>query len=320
MRGSAPLILTFKPFRFEWGALVGATVLASAGALIVASLLASMTPPPACLPITWGGQIEADAFAACPIGAFLDLRDAAADRLAAILPWLSVIGGAVIGAQVVAREVEGRTTQFIWALEPTRRRWFAERVGTAMVGLAISAAIASICGAILAHARFPGLDIGSYIPIYGQFGLGVVFRATAAMSIAILLGALIGRIVPALLLSLLLAAVIAVFVPVAALRTAPGYVVDAGSPTSPTELTIESGWADAQGRIISEEQARALAPTPGDPVTAQQWVAEHFRAVSIRIDGRSLQQVALSEALGLVALTALGIGLSYASVRIRRVS
>lgn len=317
----APILLTFKPARFEWAVVAIATVGLTIGALIVALRLQALAPSADCLPLTWGGQIDAAAISQCPISGFLELRDEIADRIAAVLPWVTVLGGAVIGSQIVSRETEFRTAQFIWALEPTRRRWFLERVGLAMVGLIVLSGLAATTGGFLAAARFPGLDINTFIPTYGQFGVIVVVRAVTAFCIGLLVGAIVGRVVPAVLLSLLLAISLTVASPVVALRTAPTFIVDAGSPTaSPSELTISSGWRDASGNIYTQEEARALSPNPNDPIAAQQWVSDNFEAVSIRISGDSLPMVALRESLALLGLSIVAIGLAYFIVGRRRVS
>lgn len=316
----APLVLTFKTARFEWITFTIAAALAGLGAVAAALYLGSMAPPPACAPLTWGSEIAGGDLTRCPVGDFLDFRGAIGDRLAAVIPWLPVFGGAVIGSQLVSRDVEQRTNQLMWALDPTRRRWFVERVLVAASGLAAAAVFLAISAQSLASARFPGLDVGTLFATYGEFGIVVVVRGLAALCVGLMVGALLGRVVPSVLASIALSAAIVLLTPVLALKSVPTQIVDAGMTQSdPSIVVIDGGWMTPDGRILDQEAARALAPNPQDPVAAQEWVADNLRAVSIQVSGVSVPTAVLVETVALGAVGAAALLVAYIVVQRRRV-
>jgi ABC-2 family transporter protein len=316
----APAILTFKPTRLEWAVLATATVVLVVGAIVSSLRLQAMTPPQSCLPLLWGAQMSSEDLSRCPMGSLLDFRGEIADRIAAVLPWLMVLGAAVIGSQIVAREVEGRTTPFIWALEPTRRRWLTERWLLATGGLVALATACAAAAAVLASARFPGLDINRYIPLYGQFGPIIVVRVVAVLCLSLLVGTVLNRAVPAVLFSLVLAVVATILVPAIALQTAPTYIVDSGTSISPDQgMDIASGWVDSSGRIYSDAEARRLAPNPDDSIAAQQWVADNLRSVSLVVSADSIPAIERTEAIILCTTSILAVGCAYLLVRRKRI-
>ncbi|HEX6451061.1 MAG TPA: hypothetical protein VF060_16545 [Trebonia sp.] len=105
--------------------------------------------------------------------------------------------GMLLGAPLLASELEAGTNQFAWAQSVTRRRWFAIKVGWLLLGAvafggAVSALVTWWSGpnnALQANAFDPGrFDIMGIVPVgYAVF----------AMALGIAAGALLRRTLPA---------------------------------------------------------------------------------------------------------------------------
>ncbi len=108
--------------------------------------------------------------------------------------------GLILGAPIVARELELRTAGFSWALTPARLRWLMARflpvLLVGIVGLGVVAWAGSTLFDAMALAR-RGPDLTE---IAGQ-GIALVARGLAAIAVALLIGALVGRTMPAFLIA-----------------------------------------------------------------------------------------------------------------------
>lgn len=118
------------------------------------------------------------------------------------LPWAAPFGlGVILGAPLVAREIEGRTAQLAWSLSGSRVAWLLRRIAFIMLfGLALLAILAVIAE-VLAAAILPDRSLGEDFSWFGRRGLPVVARGVGAIMVGVLVGALIGRVLPALLAS-----------------------------------------------------------------------------------------------------------------------
>jgi hypothetical protein len=120
----------------------------------------------------------------------------------AVVPFAA---GVILGAPLLAREIEHRTAQLAWPLARSRARWLALRlVPAAIIGLVLVVAPA-LAGQILARSEFPVISPDANFEGYGERGLlplarfGLVFVASA------LVGGWIGRQLPAILVAGVLA-------------------------------------------------------------------------------------------------------------------
>ncbi len=318
----APVALTLKTARFEWAMFALLSMLGGTFALLAASHLRSISPSASCTPLAWGGPILAGDFNSCgEIREFLDFRGAIADRLGVVLQWVPVLFGAVIGSQIVSRDIEMRTSQLVWSLEPTRLRWFGERTALTLAAVVLVAILPAVTGSVLAAARLPGIDVMNSFASYGEFGPLVLVRTVAASAVGIAVGAFTGRILPSVLVSLVLAAGLVLLGPAAATQALPGQVVPAWqSARDPTALVRAGGWMGPAGEVLDQDTARALAPNPSDVVAAHQWVAANFQSVTIVLPGTDAPRAQAIEMAGLGFITLVSIASAYLVVRRRRVS
>jgi len=116
------------------------------------------------------------------------------------LSWAAPFGmGVILGAPLVARELDGGTAQLAWSLSPSRIGWLLRRIAfIALFGLALLAVLA-VTSELLAAAIFVDRPLGEDFTWYGRRGLLVVARGLGTIALGVLVGALIGRVLPAVL-------------------------------------------------------------------------------------------------------------------------
>lgn len=120
------------------------------------------------------------------------------------LSWAAPFGmGVILGAPLVARELDGRTAQLAWSLSRSRAGWLLRRIAfIAVFGLALLAVLAAT-SELLAAAILVDRPLGEDFTWYGRRGLLVVARGVGAIATGVLVGAVIGRVLPAVLASAL---------------------------------------------------------------------------------------------------------------------
>jgi hypothetical protein len=202
----------------------------------------------------------------------------------ALLFLLPVLLGGLVGAPLVARELEQRTHLLTWMQSITRVRWLAVTVGV-------------VLGAgLLATAVLMGLLIWWYSPvaqIAGRFIMvaydfsGPVLLATTVLALAlgVAAGALTRRTVPAILLTLGL--LLAIRLPVEfALRPnfAPQTVVTwpLGHDQPPVKVSVQDwqigqGWLDAHGNRTNSIYCYGPAQAPLQQTPLQCMQQDHYR-------------------------------------------
>ncbi len=131
--------------------------------------------------------------------------------------WYSVIGytsmlhtvalvaplgvGVILGAPLVAREVDGRTAQLAWSLSRSRVGWLVRRIGFVAVFVALLLAILATASDVMAAATQPDRDLAEDFLYFGRRGLPVVAHGAGALMLGVLVGAITGRVLPAVLAS-----------------------------------------------------------------------------------------------------------------------
>jgi hypothetical protein len=139
-------------------------------------------------------------------GTIYDIQDQSTVYLVrqglAVLPFAA---GVVLGAPLLAREIEHRTAQLAWPLSRSRARWLAIRlVPTATIGAIVLAAPA-LAGEVLIRSQFPVISPGVSFEGYGERGLLLELRFELVLVASALVGGWLGRQLPALLVAGLVA-------------------------------------------------------------------------------------------------------------------
>lgn len=207
----ARIILTLKQHRFETIAVTVVCVGLTLAALIEAYRLNSLNVPFSCLQSYQGpyfGPPQAPVTAAqahCNelAKSFLDTKGSLDMNLVQLLLLLvPLLAGIVVGAPLVAREIEQGTAPLSWALSGSRRRWLLGKVLAGVVLIAPLMLAVGLAANVLEGALNPGLD--PYASFSNYLGRGVidVFWALAAFAGTFALGTLLGRTMPAVVVAL----------------------------------------------------------------------------------------------------------------------
>ena len=120
------------------------------------------------------------------------------------LAWVAPFGmGVILGAPLVAREIDGGTAQLAWSLSRSRVGWLIRRIAfVTLFGLALLAILA-FASELLTAAIFPDRTLDEDFMWFGRRGVPIVARGVGAILLGVLVGAVIGRVLPAVLVSIL---------------------------------------------------------------------------------------------------------------------
>ena len=203
--------LTFKQHRFETLAVTIVCVGLTAAALIEAFRLNSLNVPLSCLQSYQGSFVDPSqgpitaAQAHCNelAKSFSDMKGSLDMNLVQLLLLLvPLLTGIVVGAPLVAREIEQGTAPLSWALSGSRRRWLLGKVLAGVLLLASLMLAVGLAANVLEGALNPGLNpYNSFSNYLGRGGIDV-FWALAAFAGTFALGTLFGRTMPAVVIAL----------------------------------------------------------------------------------------------------------------------
>ena len=190
--------------------------------------------------------------------------------------WLNLIPpllAILVGAPLVARELEQGTQRLVWTQSVTRFWWLALKLTLVLGGALL---ISALLTALLTWWRGPFDQLG------GRFGSnGFDFEGAAplaymlfALALAIAAGALIRRSIPAMVATL--GAFLAVRLPIEFFLR-PNYQTPMTvtqsplantNPVSRADWTLSFGWVDAHGHALNDYQV--FSTCAGNPGTAKQ--------------------------------------------------
>ncbi len=164
------------------------------------------------------------------------------------LPLLMVVIGVLVGAPLVAREVEQRTQLVAWTQSISRRRWYAIKVAVLTGGLALTGLVAGFAND---RAQIPltsgGLTSSRWIWFF-SIDLAPAAEAVLAFALATALGAYLRRTLPA---------IGAALVGFLVLFLLTGWAVRSLTPASQAtgpRGTPDTGWGIGNGRYHPADQ------------------------------------------------------------------
>lgn len=200
--------------RFELAAVSIGTILLVAVAGFLVLRLSGFSSDPQCLAAFTGEGTPSD-LDRCPgLIEYLALQSSLVRYAFVALGLAPLLVAVLIGAPTIAREVDQRTAELSWAVATSRARWLAGRAGPVLVLVVLVTAILAITGDVLEGARTPLLDPGNSFLDYGSRSWVLVSRGLAVVSIALLVGAMVGRLLPTIVIALVLGGAILVAAPV----------------------------------------------------------------------------------------------------------
>jgi len=193
--------LTYRINRFEVRSILAATILSVAVSAAVIAWIRSSgyadciqtdgSPTVACL------QLEG-------VGRWATRIASMSSQLAGFFPFLA---GLLLGAPLIARELDKGTARLAWSLGPSRRRWYVQRVAPILVVVALTAMTIGIVSEQLTALFAPGVDLANSFIGFHTRGVLLATSALLIASVAAAVGSIVGRQIPTLVLALLLGGV-----------------------------------------------------------------------------------------------------------------
>ena len=311
--------LTFRLYRFELVAILAYGLVLAVLALVVAVRLEAVNPGVACLR-TWIVEAAVIGPGCADPRVFLSRNEAEGGPVMAAMWLLPLVAGVLAGSVLVAREIEHRTAQFAWSVGPSRRRWYLDRLLPVLAVVILATILPAIAAEVLEGARQPWVDPLASAADFGLRGPVPVALAIAALGIGVLVGALLGRMLPALIVAALL---------VIALHAGTAFLPPLGMPLAaldPTtamsgldgSLLVSSAWRTRDGRILTLEQAKALAPAGTADPYAWLFGDSGLTQVDLVVPARDVWQVEARESVLLLAIGAVGLVAAGVVVERRR--
>jgi len=217
---------------------------------------------------------------------------------------LPILAGLFFGASLIAAELDQGTSAFSWSMALSRRHWLAE---TAIAGVLMVLAVSvPIAGAswLLGSDLGAQLDVTSSPSGIDPSALLLISRPMAALSIAALVGIILGRSLPTLIVALVVSCLVlgALEVGFNTWRQAGVTPIDLSTPGV---LYVGDRLATMDGRLLSDQEANAAAKNGGSYLALFQHVpvglTPQARASTLAC------QVGLTLVTGAVALLATGV-------------
>jgi hypothetical protein len=114
------------------------------------------------------------------------------------LPLVVVLIAVLIGAPLLAREVEQRTQLIAWTQSIGRRRWYVTKTAVLAAGLATIGLLAGVANDRLQIPLSAGGLTSSRWPWFFSIDIGLAAEAIVAFALAVTLGAWLRRTLPAI--------------------------------------------------------------------------------------------------------------------------
>lgn len=208
--------------------------------------------------------------------------------------------GVLLGAPLVAREIDGGTAQLAWSIGPSRTSWLLRRIAFIALFAVVALGVLAVTSEILAAAIAPERNLSADFAWFGRRGWLIGVRGVGALMLGMLVGAIIGRVLPAILAAILVVALTFTALSFGMDRwneaegiVQPMYVAEDGSPAEfdPAALPVFYGLETPDGEILSwsDAQARGLSANYMDDQGRMYASEEDMRAG--QIVGRDIQLV-----------------------------
>jgi hypothetical protein len=292
--------LTYRINRFEINAIAMATVLSAAVSAAIltwmtssgyAACVANDTDPPSVACLNLMG-----------VGAWANKIASISMNLVPLFPYLA---GLLLGAPVIARELDRGTARLAWSLGPSRMRWFAQRVLPMLIVTVVACFAIGVVAEWLVALYAPGVDLANSFAQYQQRGVLIATSGFLVAAVAIAIGSIVGRTVPTLILALLLggASVFAITEVNAKLLVSEAVLLAQNGTNS--DLQVDSRFQLPDGRLVTWEELNAI-----DPTAMQSEFGPQYPYVALGIPGTRHREIEARIAVAdiVAGLAFLGLG------------
>ncbi len=173
--------------------------------------------------LLFASQIEAATVVAAPCLSGLELGPVESSCVATLNGYYGLTGiadnllllsfgapfgiGVLLGAPLVAREIDGGTAQLAWSIGRSRVWWLLRRIAFMTLFVALALIALAVTSELLAAAIAPERTLSEDFTWFGRRGWLLVVRGLGALMLGMLVGAFIGRVLPAVLAAALFMAI-----------------------------------------------------------------------------------------------------------------
>ena len=247
------LRLTWRMQRWELAVLVGGCVLLALAMTLVAwQLDLSRETVTACYEIANRAAISESCRSTIEWG---NLLAGMVGILGAATTFAPFLVGVLLGAPLVAREIEHRTAPIAWSLSLSRRRWLA---GSTLPLLVLIGLVLLALGQASELMLSTAEDLELGFRHYGMFGPLIAARGLAVFAIGVVVGLAVGRVLPAVLVTALAAVALTASLSIGRdlIMRAESVWVPMGDQSEVVAMVYDSGFRSAAtGEVITSEQA-----------------------------------------------------------------
>jgi hypothetical protein len=284
--------LTYRIGRFEFIAVIAAAV----ASVVVTAIVVTWIRQSGYLACLGSGSESAPCLGLFEDGQWFERIARASLGLVPVFPFLA---GAVLGAPVVARELDRGTARLAWSLSPSRMRWFAQRLGPVVAVVIVAAAMVGVVAEWLVALQAPGVDLSRSFIGFHDRGLLVVTAALLICSVGVLVGAVLGRPLPALILAVVVGGLTLMAVSEMHKNVMRGEtVVQGGDVFTQDDLYLDSRFQLPDGSLATWDELVARDPSVIDN-------GPSYPFVSLVIPGTRFQAVEIREAAAQLGLSVL---------------
>lgn len=249
--------LTYRINRFEIRAILLATVVSAVvSALVIAWIRNSGYAP--CL--AGDGSPNPVCFELGDTGRWATRIASVSMNLAAFFPALA---GLLLGAPLIARELDRGTARLAWSLGPSRGRWYVQRVLPILVVVGVTSLTIGYVSEQLTQLFAPGMDLTKSFIGFHSRGVLIATGGLLVASIAVAVGSIVGRQIPTVLLALVLGGVtLAAIAAVDQKLLANETVRLTGENQYANDLIVGEGRFELpDGRLLTWDELAAADPT-----------------------------------------------------------
>ena len=299
--------ITYRINRFEIRAILLATTLS----VIVSAVVIAWIRNSGYLPCLSGdGPPSATCFELQDIGAWATRVASVSINLAAFFPALA---GVLLGAPLIARELDRGTARMAWSLGPSRMRWYAQRLLPILLVVVAASLVIGVVAEQLTALFAPNIDLGKSFMEFHSRGVLIATGGLLIASIATAVGAVLGRQVPAILLALVLGGItIAAISEVDQKLLASETVRLTGDNQYTHDLVVGEGRFElADGRLVTFDELTVIDPTVMDQ-------GFDYPYVQFGIPRERYREIETREAVVQVALAVVFLGAGAVVVSRRR--
>ncbi len=247
---------------------------------------------------------------------FFGYQESLVPMVQGLLAFAPFLLAALMGAPLIARELERGTSRLAWSLTPSRMWWFVVRVVPTVAFVFVLALVAGLALDRLTAAVEPGTDAAHSFSGFGSRGIVLAARAVFVLAIGVCFGALLGRMLPALLLAAVVGWIgLAGGSYVHSRWLATEAVISVTETGAPGDLFIDQRIRTPDGRILTWDEIYAQLPPTDD---GSDWPPAGYTFVSYVVPAERLPFVQAREVAALAGASLVFLTVAAVAVRRRR--